>query len=106
MKVIAKMSDDKVLMEVGIEDLVRMLGHDSAYQTPIDRRKEYTTVGFECSYTEAYDAMKFFRSADQKRLQVIQTELDKAKELVARVQREVEKTLLFDTIQRAGEENV
>jgi len=104
MKVIAKISDDKVLIEAGIEDLVRMMGHESVYATSNENRKQYTTVGFEFSFAKAYDAMKFFRTADQKRLKEIQTQLDNAKESVAKVQLEVEKTLLFDTLDRIGKE--
>lgn len=101
MKVIAKINSDRVLCEVSVEELARLLGHHSQYDNNFDGR-ESMAVGVEHDITPGFRALDTLRALDNNQFQRTSDDLERLLESFITARNSFQGLMLFDTLKTAG----
>ena len=97
MKVIAQMSDDRVLCEVTSGEIARLHGNDgNAYSRDFNPR--WLEVGSEHDLSKAIDTLAVLRKFDEKELKNLKYQIDDATKSYERILDQYQKVMLFDTL--------
>ena len=97
MKVIAQMSDDRVLCEVTSGEIARLHGHDGGHYSR-GFEKRWLEVGAEHDLTKAFDTLAVLRGFDEKELKNLKYQIDDATKSYTRILDQYQKVMLFDTL--------
>lgn len=101
MKVVASISDDKVLCEVSQNEIARLRGVSSRYDK--EWQSVWLKVGAEHDMISAFIAVDTVRGFDASHIRYMQQRIDTMTEAFAKVKEAYEKLTLFDTLKEAGE---
>ena len=100
MKVMAKISDDKVLCEVSSNEIARLRGYSSTYDKGWDNN--FLRVGIEHDLTRAFETLDTLRKMDGLRFKEVSRELERLTKTFEDARTAHEALMLFDTLKEAG----
>lgn len=96
MKVIASISNDKVLVEMTKIEIGKMHGVEGYYSSDVS--KAWLEVGYEFDVARAFEVAKDLKNLDRARIKQILSQLDSTTERVKEIQTQVEALNLFNTL--------
>ena len=100
MKVIAKMSTDRVLCEVSANEIARLMGSRSSYDKSFDN--SYLNVGAELALIPGFEALDALRALDPSQFQRTSVELERLLQAFVQARDSFQGLMLMDTLKTAG----
>lgn len=101
MKVVASINDNMVLCEVSQNEIARLHGVASRYDSQWNA--VWLKVGSEHDMLSAFTATDAIRGFDASHIQTMQKRIETMTEAFEKVKEAYEKLTLFDTLKEAGE---
>jgi hypothetical protein len=102
MKVIAQITQDRIMCEVSSAEIARLHGATGRYDK--SWQEHWIGVGAEHDMVEAFKAVDTLRSFDKSQLKRLKDQMDSMAREYHSIAETYEKLMLFDTLAQAGEE--
>lgn len=101
MKVIAQITQDRIMCEVSSGEIARLHGASGRYDK--EWQEVWISVGAEHDMVGAFKAVDAIRSFDKSQLKYLKDRIDVMTKEYATIVEAYEKLTLFDTLEQAGE---
>lgn len=103
MKVIAKMSTDRVLCEVSANEIARLMGSRSSYDKSFDNN--WLVVGKELEIAPGFEALDALRALDPEQFQRTSVDLERLLQAFVNARDAFQGLMLMDTLKNAGQKD-
>ena len=100
MKIIAKITADRVLCEVSANEIARLMGSRSSYDKSFDNT--CLTVGKELELIPGFDALDSLRALDPEQFQRTSVDLERLLQAFVNARDAFQGLMLMDTLKTTG----
>jgi len=101
MKIVAKMDNNKVLCTVNGDEIAKLRGFNSVYDTKFNTSVELN-IGNEIDLKTAFDTLNILRNFDRKHIKDLHNVIKKMETEYSHVLEAYQKLMLFDNLKTMG----